>query len=50
VIESTYGDKNHQSRKNKTNNLQKIIEKAVADNGVVLISAFSIGRTQELLY
>ena len=50
VIESTYGDKNHQNRKVRTKQLQKIIEKAVADNGVVLIPAFSIGRTQELLY
>lgn len=50
VIESTYGDKNHQSRKDRTKNLQRIIEKAVEDNGVVLIPAFSIGRTQELLY
>ena len=50
IIESTYGDKNHQSRRNRISNLQKIIEKSVADNGVVLIPAFSIGRTQELLY
>jgi len=50
VIESTYGDKNHQNRKNRTRCLQNIIEKAVQDNGVVLIPAFSIGRTQELLY
>ncbi len=50
IIESTYGDKNHQSRKNRTKRLQGIIEKAVQDNGVVLIPAFSIGRTQELLY
>jgi len=50
IIESTYGDKNHQHRKNRTKQLQSIIEKAVADNGVVLIPAFSIGRTQELLY
>jgi len=50
VIESTYGDKNHQHRKDRTKHLQKIIEKAVLDNGVVLIPAFSIGRTQELLY
>ncbi len=50
IIESTYGDKNHQNRKSRTNNLQGIIEKAVKDNGVVLIPAFSIGRTQELLY
>ena len=50
IIESTYGDKNHQRRKERTTQLQHIIEKAVADNGVVLIPAFSIGRTQELLY
>jgi len=50
VIESTYGDKNHQHRKDRTKQLQQIIERAVIDNGVVLIPAFSIGRTQELLY
>lgn len=50
IIESTYGDKNHQSRKLRRQNLQRVIERAVADNGVVLIPAFSIGRTQELLY
>jgi metallo-beta-lactamase family protein len=50
VIESTYGDKNHHSRKLRRQQLQRVIEKAVADNGVVLIPAFSIGRTQELLY
>jgi len=50
VIESTYGDKNHQSRKDRTKRLQKVIERAVSDNGVILIPAFSIGRTQELLY
>ena len=50
IIESTYGDKNHQHRNDRTKRLQQIIEKAVSDNGVVLIPAFSIGRTQELLY
>ncbi|MGI2168916.1 MBL fold metallo-hydrolase RNA specificity domain-containing protein [Shewanella sp. MF05960] len=50
VIESTYGDKNHQGRKDRSKQLKGIIEKAVNDNGVVLIPAFSIGRTQELLY
>lgn len=50
VIESTYGDKNHQGRKQRTQTLKKVIERAVADNGIVLVPAFSIGRTQELLY
>jgi metallo-beta-lactamase family protein len=30
--------------------LELVIEQALADNGTVLIAAFSIGRTQELLY
>ena len=50
VIESTYGDKNHDGRKTRVQGLKNIIERAVTDNGVVLIPAFSIGRTQELLY
>jgi metallo-beta-lactamase family protein len=50
VIESTYGDKLHDSRKLRSAKLKNIIEQAVKDNGVVLIPAFSIGRTQELLY
>ena len=50
VLESTYGDKNHDGRKQRTKKLKQVIEKAVSDNGVVLIPAFSIGRTQELLY
>jgi len=50
VLESTYGDKNHTARKNRVAQLKQIIEKAVQNRGVVLIPAFSIGRTQELLY
>ncbi len=50
VIESTYGDKCHQGRKYRTAKLKQVIERATLDNGVVLIPAFSMGRTQELLY
>ena len=50
VIESTYGDSLHHGRKQRTQQLKAVIERAVSDNGVVLIPAFSIGRTQELLY
>ena len=50
VLESTYGDKNHEDRKNRQQRLQRVLEKALKDNGTVLIPAFSIGRTQELLY
>ena len=50
VIESTYGDKNHPDRRTRRKQLESIIKRAVQDRGAVLIPAFSIGRTQELLY
>ena len=50
VIESTYGDKNHERRKQRRQNLKRVIERCLINAGTVLIPAFSIGRTQELLY
>ncbi|WP_028469774.1 MBL fold metallo-hydrolase [Neptunomonas japonica] len=50
VIESTYGDKLHEGRKNRRQLLKSVIERCLKDRGTVLIPAFSIGRTQELLY
>ncbi|MBE0502462.1 MAG: MBL fold metallo-hydrolase, partial [Desulfuromonadales bacterium] len=50
VLESTYGDRLHADRKIRRQTLKAIIEKALQDRGVVLIPAFSLGRTQELLY
>ena len=50
VIESTYGDQNHAGRKQRSEQLKALLKRAISDNGVVIIPAFSIGRTQELLY
>ncbi|WP_372865632.1 MBL fold metallo-hydrolase RNA specificity domain-containing protein, partial [Spongiibacter sp.] len=50
VIESTYGDRLHEDRRTRRKRLEGVIEQALANNGTVLIPAFSIGRTQELLY
>jgi metallo-beta-lactamase family protein len=50
VLESTYGDRNHTGRRERRAGLQTVVEQALADRGAVLIPAFSIGRTQELLY
>ena len=50
ILESTYGDKVHRGRRERRNQLKKIIQRAIRDRGVILIPAFSIGRTQELLY
>ena len=50
VIESTYGDKLHEDRRTRRKRLKSVIEHCLKDKGTVLIPAFSIGRTQELLY
>ncbi|MBA4501531.1 MBL fold metallo-hydrolase RNA specificity domain-containing protein [Marinobacterium marinum] len=50
VLESTYGDRNHESRATRKHRLKAAIDRALLNRGTVLIPAFSIGRTQELLY
>jgi metallo-beta-lactamase family protein len=50
VLESTYGDRRHDGRRDRRQRLQAIIEHALANRGAVLIPAFALGRTQELLY
>lgn len=50
VLESTYGDKNHVNRKERKAQLKKLIIRCLENKGVILVPAFSIGRTQELLY
>lgn len=50
VLESTYGNKQHESRAKRKQRLFAALERAFENGGTVLIPAFSIGRTQELLY
>ena len=50
ILESTYGDRLHEDRLSRQARLEQIINRALADHGTILIPAFSIGRTQELLY
>lgn len=50
VIESTYGDRLHENRRSRRERLEWVLEHALSNQGTVLIPAFSIGRTQELLY
>ncbi len=50
VMESTYGDRTHESRRTRRQRLQAICEHAFGNGGTLLVPAFSIGRTQELLY
>ncbi len=50
VIESTYGDRLHDDRRSRIQRLEQVLLHSLKDNGTVLFPAFSIGRTQELLY
>jgi metallo-beta-lactamase family protein len=50
ILESTYGDRNHSGRSERIAVLKHRLERALADDGIVYIPAFSLGRTQELIY
>ena len=44
VIESTYGNRRHESRRERRLKLKALVERALMDGGTVLIPAFSIGN------
>lgn len=50
IVESTYGNRDHPSFDQSAEELARVIRKTVARGGKVIIPAFAIGRTQELLY
>ncbi len=50
VMESTYGDRNHETPDDTTEELAKIIDQTLAKGGNVVFPSFAVGRTQELLY
>ena len=51
IIESTYGNSLHDDVFNSTDNLLQWIQKTcIEKKGKLIIPAFSVGRTQELLY
>ena len=50
VLESTYGDRLHESPEDRQETLEKVLRRTLQDRGVTIIPAFSLGRTQALLY
>lgn len=50
VIETTYGNKSHEDVAARSQRLEAIVQKSLQNGGVILIPAFSVGRTQELLF
>ncbi len=50
VVESTYGDRDHEHATDITDALQRIIESTHARGGRLLVPTFAVERAQELLY
>ncbi|HEX5161180.1 MAG TPA: MBL fold metallo-hydrolase [Steroidobacteraceae bacterium] len=50
LMESTYGDRLHRGREDTARELGEILAQAARDGGNVIVPAFAIGRSQELLY
>jgi metallo-beta-lactamase family protein len=50
LCESTYGDRLHSPTKDRLGKLRDVITRTIGRGGVLMIPAFSIERTQELLF
>ncbi|MFN2151467.1 MAG: MBL fold metallo-hydrolase [Anaerolineales bacterium] len=50
LMECTYGDKPHQDPKLAFDELREVVSRTVERGGKVIIPAFAVGRTQELVY
>ncbi|MGP1445462.1 MAG: MBL fold metallo-hydrolase RNA specificity domain-containing protein [Treponema sp.] len=50
VIESTYGNRRHEDIHNALEILKKAVNEAVKTKGKIIIPAFAVERTQELIY
>ncbi len=50
LIESTYGDRAHDKIQDIEPIMKRLVERAIAEKGKILIPSFALERTQELLY
>ena len=50
VMESVYGDRNHEDRNDRRAKLEDAIEETMKRGGTLVIPVFSIERTQEILF
>ena len=50
IMESTYGNRDHESVEGAKARLASVIRETAANGGRVLVPAFAVGRTQELVY
>ena len=49
LLESTYGDRTH-GAESPLDALERVVSETVARRGMLLVPAFAVGRTQEVLY
>ncbi|HEY0971638.1 MAG TPA: MBL fold metallo-hydrolase [Gemmatimonadales bacterium] len=50
IMESTYGNREHESVEGAREQLARVVRETAARGGRLLIPAFAVGRTQELVY
>ncbi len=50
IIESTYGNRVHESMDNVNDRVCAIANRALQKNGKIIIPSFAVGRTQQMLY
>ena len=50
ILESTYGNRDHESVEGARAHLARVVRETAARGGRILIPAFAVGRTQEMLY
>lgn len=50
IMESTYGDKPHRDPENAYTEFRDVVKRTVERGGKVIVPAFAVGRTQELVY
>lgn len=50
ILESTYGDKDHDHPQSAYDELQQVVSRTAERGGKVIIPAFAVGRTQALVY
>lgn len=50
LMESVYGDRNHESKEDRREKLTTIIEESIKSKRTLIIPAFSLERTQDILF
>lgn len=50
IMESTYGNRSHAPVEDSTADLKRIVKETFARGGSIVVPAFAVGRTQQLVY